>query len=49
MTSAEIRQDVRPRRGHDTASAKAAAHLLLALEVLESEDGIPTLTIWTDK
>jgi hypothetical protein len=36
--------DVRPGREHDTTCAKAAVHLLPALEVLESEDGIPTLT-----
>jgi len=36
--------DVRPGREHDTTCAKAAPGLLPALEVLESEHQIPTLT-----
>jgi hypothetical protein len=36
--------EVRPGREHDTTCAKAAVHLLPALELLEHEEGIPTLT-----
>lgn len=35
---------VRPGREHDTTRAKAAEHLLPALEEFEGEEGIPTLT-----